>query len=466
MASLMISVLILVGIVFYFFNQSKKGFCRKLPSEIQLWLAEGIIQEADADKIRKRYRLDELEQESQTMLIKIIFGFGIVLIALGIVAFVTAHWESIPRFGRLGLVVGSMFISHLTGFWLWERKKSPVLGHALIVLGTLIFGASIALIAQIFHLPGDFYDGVLVWVVGALVMGYAVSSLPHFILALIGSCFWYFSWLENNPNKTWLMPLLIIAFVLVFIPYAFKKPSRIVHFLTMILSMNFYLSYLAFANNTLFDSETLLILGVTFMSLFFWGYGNWAIVKRREGFSGDARMLSVLGLGITGYILSFHRIVLGIVSGKPATFTFEHQLITVIVVAIISITNMGFFELKSKSKPRVALSDKIIMAICLILLAIPFIRGVWAMVMGTVLANLVVLILGIYLFYKGLIKVERREFWLGMLILVALVVGRFFEYETGLLLKSAAFVLAGLLLVIGGLYFEKRRGRKVMDVAT
>jgi hypothetical protein len=51
---------------------------------------------------------------------------------------------------------------------------------------------------------------------------------------------------------------------------------------------------------------------------------------------------------------------------------------------------------------------------------------------------------------------ERRlAFWAGSLFVATLVVSRFFEYESSLLLKSAAFMVCGAVTMLAGVAYEK-----------
>jgi FtsH-binding integral membrane protein len=119
----------------------------------------------------------------------------------------------------------------------------------------------------------------------------------------------------------------------------------------------------------------------------------------------------------------------------------------------------------SRKEQREHTSYLIIALSGIILAAIGILRGPGAMPVGTVAANLVVIVLGGYLFWKGLNELDRSYFWIGMGLLIAEVTGRFFEYQTGLLWKSAAFIFAGLALIYGGILFEKKRGRVNHDAA-
>jgi len=49
--------------------------------------------------------------------------------------------------------------------------RQPRLGHAVSLLGTVLFGASIALVAQIFQVSGPWYGAFGAWALGAAVAG-------------------------------------------------------------------------------------------------------------------------------------------------------------------------------------------------------------------------------------------------------------------------------------------------------
>jgi hypothetical protein len=73
----------------------------------------------------------------------------------------------------------------------------------------------------------------------------------------------------------------------------------------------------------------------------------------------------------------------------------------------------------------------------------------------TVTTNLAAFILAAIIIGVGLIEERRLAFWLGSLFLVLLILSRFLEYETSLLLKSAAFLACGVTVIIAGISYEK-----------
>ena len=262
--------LIVIAALFYGFYSTRRSFRRMLPGELTAWLTEGVIGEEEAGRIRERYKLANIQAESQATLINAIFIFGAVLIACGVVAFVAAHWDGIPRFWKLILIIGVMVAVQLTGFYLWKVKANlPRLGHALVLLGTLIFGANIALVAQIFHLSANFYDGFLVWTIGALVMAYITESIPLADLAVIASFIWFCGWKADNLAGIPVYPWLILLF---FMPFAYRQSSRSLHFFA-ILGWG---AALVISGITVENSSVLLVIALTVLAgLIYWSYADW-----------------------------------------------------------------------------------------------------------------------------------------------------------------------------------------------
>ena len=82
----------------------------------------------------------------------------------------------------------------------------------------------------------------------------------------------------------------------------------------------------------------------------------------------------------------------------------------------------------------------------------------------TAITNLAALILAAVIIGVGLVDERRLAFWLGSLYMVLLILSRFLEYETSLLIKSAAFLACGVAVIVGGISYEKYLRRNTASV--
>jgi uncharacterized membrane protein len=161
---------------------------RWLFGELERWKRERIITEEQAGLIRALYP-DTTKRSSWGLIL--FSGLGAAVIGLGVILLLAYNWQDIPKFGKLALIFGSMALAHATGLWLrWKSRPQPEIGGALSLLGTLLFGAGIWLVAQVYHIDEHFPNGFLFWGIGALALMWALGSVPQGIVAVLTLTAW------------------------------------------------------------------------------------------------------------------------------------------------------------------------------------------------------------------------------------------------------------------------------------
>lgn len=138
----------------------KKRVARDLPS----WVANGWVNADKADDL-----LASVDGASlQNRLPAIVAMLGTVLLACAAMTFVAANWQEIPKAGRLAILFGTLWACYGAAGWSHARGWS-IFYQASIVLGCAVFGASIMLIAQMYHINRHYPDGIMVWGIGTLI---------------------------------------------------------------------------------------------------------------------------------------------------------------------------------------------------------------------------------------------------------------------------------------------------------
>lgn len=127
---------------------------------------------------------DESKVDTSKKTIRLIVAIAIFLIGAGVFSFIAANWQGISSVGKVILILAAMLTSYGSGWYLKEQKNFLRTGNGLIVLGVIIYGAGIFLIAQIFHLKIDWPDGLILWMLGSIAMAYAADVFVLFSLAL------------------------------------------------------------------------------------------------------------------------------------------------------------------------------------------------------------------------------------------------------------------------------------------
>ncbi len=427
------------------FDLGGRAFRARLRAELPRWRQEGLLDERAAALLAERYRLNESGWRTS---VAAIYLLGVLLVGGGIVSFVAWNWEALPAGGKLALIGSAMVAAHLAGHWLWRvRGTSPRLGHALTFLGTLIFGANIGLVAQIFHLHSDSMKGIGAWAAGAAVAAWALRSVPNALLAVGLGTYWACAFIDRNEGVFPFTPLLLAA---VFVPLARLERSRLLlsgTFLAIAITAAVHAGEGAGEGAAILTS--LLALAALFLSLpsAFPAESEGARLATPASRLGLATWLSVV------YTASFRGIAEESGFDQLARGTWGWAWIA--APALLGAVTVTAAALRQRPQtwsdpwsPILPVGSTLLL---LLAMALPN-PGIGM----TAAANTVLAAFSILLIASAVRSLERGPFWLGVVLAGVLVQSRFFEYDTGLLLKATVFVASGIAVLTVGLAFERR----------
>jgi len=91
---------------------------------------------------------------------------GGILLASGVILFVSAHWDQLGPAMRFFLVMAMVTVFHLGGAA--THEKYPATSTALHAVGSMSTGAAIALVGQIFNIQEHWPAAILLWTIAAL----------------------------------------------------------------------------------------------------------------------------------------------------------------------------------------------------------------------------------------------------------------------------------------------------------
>ncbi len=433
------------------------GFRRHLKNHLPLIEADGLITADQARDISQRYRLDDLAAESTRTLLMAIYIIGAFLIGIGVISFVAAHWTGIPRQVKVALLFAAMIASHLAGFYLWKMTgKSPRLGHTLTILGTFIFGASIGLIAQIFHITGSATGLFGPWAIGAVVMAYALTSTPNAVIAIVTSFVWFTGRIDWGEMSYWYYPFAAAA---LFLPYCYWRKSTFTFTLTLLaVGLGTIMTYGNASGGDFFVPMSIIAIGILFAC-----WGLIAIEGTNfKSFGSPAIFLGYVAVSIPVYICSFRGVAEEMLYANNVlgrdSFPQALPALTAFVVAMLLVTPAIL-----RSRHNAALT-KVFSAVMVTfgLYLIGSISGSQFIFAG--LANIAFLALAVVLLWVARDLGDRRLFWSGIVMVALMVVSRSFEYETGLIIKAIAFTAGGVAVIVAGVVFEKfLKARRIIN---
>jgi uncharacterized membrane protein len=426
-------------------ERASRGFREGLKRELPRWRAEGLVTDETARALAARYDLAAAEAGGPSFLA--VYVLGALLVGAGVVSLVAWHWEAMSAPAKLATLAAGMIAAHGAGFALRRGGRSERLGHALTVLGTLVFGASIGLVAQIFHVSGAWWGAFGAFTLGALAAALLYDSLPHLLLAAIAGLWLFGPGLASDHALAGVA--LGYAGGAAAVALAWRGRSRA---LGAVAAIGVALT-LASALDALRAEEAVLpmiaALGAALAAA--------ALVVRdptRLPLGAAARLLGRLAFYGAAYLLSFHEIA--------RSLRFEEGLTRGIALGVLPLLAAAAAGLAAGIRrddvDPLARGEAMLLAATVLALgaglSLEAGRG------AVVVANLALAFLAIGRIVRGLSWLARGPFWEGMAVAGVLVASRFLEIETRLWLKGAAFIACGVLVIAAGVAFERRRARR------
>src|SRR5215204_1871979 len=150
---------------------SERDYRKRLEADLARWEADGLIAASAGAAIRATLRP---VPEGVTIATVVAIAGGL-LIAAAFLAFVAANWSEIPRPTRFGILLAGIASAYVFGAW-FDRSARPYLADLAVAVGSIVFGAAIALTGQMYHLGDDFAGGMLLLAAGSLITAVLTSS--------------------------------------------------------------------------------------------------------------------------------------------------------------------------------------------------------------------------------------------------------------------------------------------------
>lgn len=242
------------------------GYRKRLVEDLPRWREAGwVTAEGEAAILASL-----ATRRSAFGLAAIVGTLGALLLGAGVVAFVGANWEAIPRIVRFGLLVAGMAVAYGVAALLAAREMRVFAEAALLVAG-LVFAAAIALVGQTYHLAGDFAGAVLLWEIGILGAALFTGSATLTVLALAGAGYW--TWL--NVIDLDLVPHWASLFlILIGVAVAVRLGSHYTRLLAVV-ALAFWIAVNLAGFTVHHDWSPLEMLAVaTTIALAFWAVGS------------------------------------------------------------------------------------------------------------------------------------------------------------------------------------------------
>ncbi len=415
----------------------------KLKNDLKELVAAEVISEAVSQKISTYY---ETQTPQKPKSLFTIFGvLGALLIGLGIILILAHNWDDFSRtvktiWAFVPLLIGQCFV----GFSI-IKNKGRTWKEASGTFLYLAIGATIALISQIYNIPGSMGSFLLSWtLLGALLLyllGSKAILLLHLVFSTAYAC--TVGYFDDNQVPWWYLVQIIW-----FIPYyihLLKTASKnnFTHVLNWLVPFSFIITLGAFLKS---DDN---ILALAYMSLFgvFYALGNLPKFSVHKLRTIGLRVLGSLGLVFIVLIASFE----GFWS-PLSKITYALHDVSVVLILVSTATFIVGFQWFKKLPQRFNFVQYAYFIFALIFLTISEENT-----LPLILVNLLIFCLGLFTIKIGAQKNNYGILNYGLLIITILIICRFFDTNIDFIIRGLLFVGIGVGFFAANYYLYKKQ---------
>lgn len=414
-------------------------------------LDAGVINEETAIQIQQFYETKEEDNPSRLILV---FGIlGALLVGLGIILILAHNWDDIPRniktlLGFIPLIVGQV----ACGWTLLKKNDSLAWRESSAVFLFFAIGASIALIGQIYNIPGNLKSFLFTWMLLALPLLYVMRSSMVSVLYLIGILAYTNSFLRQNQYYQF-YPLFLAAMPHYYLLLKEKPLSNFTNFHHWLIPASLLITL-----NTLVDNAEIYIIPAACSLLgLFYLIGQLDYFKKKSIKTNGYLVIGSLGTIIFLLVFSFREPWHEMESEFIEIFSqFHTEIIASIVISVLAL-GLLIYHLSRKSFHQLGPQSFIF------LLFIPiFFIGLQTEVVFIVL-NILLFCIGVWTIRKGIVSNSLGILNYGLLIITALIAVRFFDGDLSFVIRGILFVIIGLGFFASNYWMMKNRKKTIAN---
>ncbi|WP_341216330.1 DUF2157 domain-containing protein [uncultured Wocania sp.] len=406
----------------------------KIQNDIKELVEAQVISNQVATNIENYYKSKKIDTPNR--LFTVFAVLGSTLVGLGIILILAHNWDNFSRSIKTGFAFAPLIIGQFIVGYSILKNKSATWKEASGVFLFFAVGASMALISQIYNIPGNFSSYILIWVLLCAPLIYLLKSnalaILHIVFAINYACaFGYF-----DDNKTPWMYILLLA---VLLPHYYQLlKQKPLHNITSIFNWLLPLSVIVVLGTFIDKSGEFGFLMYVILFGLLYNIGKLPFFDNQKLRRNGYLILGSLGTIYMLLLTSFEWLWQDILRHDIVFGTQEFY----VSIALFLIT-LGVIVYSYSKK---WIQNFNLFQYVFIIFTVIFFVGMSGNFISILLINLLILALGIIAIKIGADKFHFGILNYGLLIITALIVCRFFD-------TNMSFVVRGLLFVSVGVGF-------------
>ncbi|MSR76196.1 MAG: DUF2157 domain-containing protein [Candidatus Ryanbacteria bacterium] len=468
----------------------------ELSHKVESWVERGIISLRTARRILQAEGInaeEALQARAGNRVVTVVAILGAVLIGLGALLFFASNWQAIPVVGKIAIILTSTAFAYGIGYWLKYIKDYAKIGQAVILIGGILYGTGLFLVAQLFHTNANPATLFLIWAAGLLPLVLLLADEWLMVLSTIVFAVWSLSrsffdisiFRDFNPTANYpFLAILLLVVLPIIVYYRFRTAYA--------FALLAFLGWFGVANTVwhmnLENFEETIIVQVM-LNYFFLGIALMLAgrlmraLPNGEDFSFTTRFLGGAAFAVPTYILSWNAVLF--LWTEPPALTGVALYVFWGLIVLVGLLLAAFFMLRGTPEERRltireggALAVFALFGLIFALFPVDAGQSASQAVMGgfgygetyfhpyVLPWNAVLLAFNIMLIVLGYFERRRLFVNLGLLFFLVHVISRYIDFFALEIPTSLAFIAGGVLLLVLAVALERFRWSLIIKMNT
>jgi len=421
----------------------------KFSKELRTLVNDKVISPELADKIAQYYATRDIGKPNKLFTV---FGvLGALLIGSGIILMLAHNWDDFPRIVKTVLAFVPLVIGQVLAGYSILKEKNNTWKEASGTFLAFAIGACIALISQIYNIPGELDSYLLIWIVLCLPLIYLLrSNAVTLLLMVLNTCYALEVGLWNYRDaKT---PWLYIVFLLSIVPYYWGLiKTKITSNSATIFNWAFPISVSIALGAFIGNSDTIgFVMYITLFGLLY-NLGKLPVFQEMRVFRNGSLVIGSLGTVICMLIFTFRWIWEEVYKDFNYDIQDLYIALTLLLGALVALSYSVF----KKGWRKLNLFQ-----VAFIIFWVVYFLFSAVDVLPVIMMNILVFVLGVSAIKMGADKFDFKILNYGLLIVSILIVCRFFDTGMGFVIKGLLFILVGVGFFLTN-YFMLKKQQKI-----
>lgn len=422
-----------------------------LAKEATDWVDKGIISSKQAELICARYGIDYNNQSKRSLGYFVLIALGYLFIGLALITLLSANWDEIPRSIRMiGLILVTLSVNIFALNKFRNGEKTAAVGY--FFLGGLFYGASIMLIAQVYHIGEHYPDGIFWWAIGVLPIALLLESTLIMLLAVVLGFIWFF--VESSLHY---YPALFPVFLAASAWHIIRVKQSNILFLILVAGLGFWAEYLLswslgdFQRYSFGVENVSLVIG---MFLLFHGCSKWLMDKKDAKLIDYGTLLSVWTLRfaiISLLVFSFSEPWLELIKAK-----WEQPALTITLA--ICMPSLAMWLVYSTDKKIFSTAIFSVLYIVSII-SVMMISDRSVATVFQFADNVVLVASGIWLIVRGIQNAISHYFFLGVLVILVTALLRYIDLVGDYIGATILFAVCAAILLSSAKFWKRQHSK-------